>query len=240
MIIPIPAIDLIDGKCVRLTQGDYSSQKVYNEDPLELAKAFENLGFRRLHVVDLDGAKSKHVVNHLTLDRLAHHTNLIIDFGGGIKTENDLQTAFDYGAAMVTIGSLAVTDAPTLLAWTKKYGAERFIIGADARDEKISINGWKEDSNLDLMDFIQDYKEKGLHHILCTDISCDGTLQGPSIGLYEKILTRFPECRLIASGGVSSLDDIDRLNASGVPAVVFGKAIYEGRINLKELSNKYL
>lgn len=240
MILPIPAIDLIDGKCVRLTKGDYSTEKVYNEDPVEVAKAFEDLGFPRLHLVDLDGARSKHVVNHVVLDRIANHTNLTIDFGGGIKQDEDLRKAFDHGAAMVTLGSIAATSKETVLDWAAQYGAERFIIGADVQDEKIRINGWQEEVELTLMDFIAGYGEKGLKKVLCTDISHDGTLAGPSTALYQKVMRTFPDCGLIASGGVSGIDDLQTLNEIGVPEVVFGKAIYEGRINLGEVSKQFI
>ncbi len=240
MILPIPAIDLIDGKCVRLTKGDYATEKVYNEDPLEVAKAFEDLGFPRLHLVDLDGARSKHVVNHHVLDRIANHTNLTIDFGGGIKQDEDLRKAFDHGAAMVTLGSIAATSKDRVLAWAAQYGSEHFIIGADVQDEKIRINGWQEEVPLMLMDFIAGYHAEGLKKVLCTDISHDGTLTGPSTALYQKVMQTFPDCGLIASGGVSGIDDLHALDAVGVPEVVFGKAIYEGKIDLKEVSARFI
>ena len=230
----IPAIDIIDGQCVRLTKGDYDQKTVYGS-PLEMAREFEKTGYKRLHVVDLDGAKSKHIVNSAVLSRLAAETSLVIDFGGGIKTDEDIETAFDCGARMVTIGSIAVTEPQRFMGWLQKYGAERIILGADVRNGKISINGWKEDSSEDLLPFLQRYVEAGVRNVLCTEISKDGTLQGPAIELYQRVMTAYPELHLIASGGVSSIDDIRALDAAGIPAVVFGKAIYEGRINLKEL-----
>lgn len=235
MIEIIPAIDMIDGKCVRLSQGDYNLKKVYNENPVEVAKAFEANGIRRLHVVDLDGATSHHVVNYRTLDKIASSTSLIIDFGGGIKSDEDLVIAFDNGAQMVNVGSVAV-KAPSLLEkWLNQYGTERIILGADVKDGLIAINGWKENSNLKLDDFLTDYINRGISKVLCTDISRDGMLEGPATELYKDIMEAHPELHLIASGGVSSIDDIYRLEEAGIPAVVFGKAIYEGRITLKDL-----
>lgn len=236
----IPAIDIIGGRLVRLTKGDYGSEKIYNEHPLEVAKQFEDYGFRRLHLVDLDGAKSRHIVNSSVLEDIATHTRLTIDFGGGIKTEEDLREAFDAGAAMVTVGSLSATDPDTFLSWTDKYGADRFIIGADVDNEEIRINGWKEGNGVRLFPFLERYHSHGLRHVLCTDIAHDGTLQGPAISLYQKIMARFPDCHLIASGGVGSEADIAALENAHIPAVVFGKAIYEGRIDLRLLSRKYL
>ena len=235
MIEIIPAIDIIDGKCVRLTQGDYGKQKTYSDNPLEVAKLFEGYGVRRLHVVDLDGAKSSHVVNLRVLELIASHTNLVIDFGGGIKSENDLTLSFNAGASMLTIGSLAVKNPDLVKGWLKDYGAERFIIGADVKDEKISINGWKEEGEDTLYPFLERYTSEGVVTVLCTDISRDGMLQGPSLTLYENILKRFPELHLIASGGVGGVDDIRKLNEMGVPAVVFGKAFYEGLIRIEQL-----
>ena len=236
MIELIPAIDIIDGKCVRLSQGDYNTQKVYNESPLEVAKEFEANGIRRLHVVDLDGAKSSHIVNYKVLDQLAGHTSLNIDFGGGIKTDEDLAIAFEYGAQMVTLGSVAVKNPDLFKSWLHKYGAERIILGADVKDNRISVNGWKEESQQELLPFLADYTQEGIRKVLCTDISRDGMLQGPSIELYKQIMGQFPDMHLIASGGVSGLDDIIRLDEAGIPAVVFGKALYEGRITLKDLN----
>lgn len=235
MIEIIPAIDIIDGKCVRLTQGDYGKQKTYSDNPLEVAKLFEGYGVRRLHVVDLDGAKSSHVVNLRVLEQIASHTDLVIDFGGGIKSENDLTLSFNAGASMLTIGSLAVKNPDLVKGWLKDYGAERFIIGADVKDEKISINGWKEEGEDTLYPFLERYTSEGVVNVLCTDISRDGMLQGPSLTLYENILKRFPELHLIASGGVGGVDDIRKLNEMGVPAVVFGKAFYEGLIRIEQL-----
>lgn len=235
----IPAIDIIDGKCVRLTQGDYARQRTYRNDPAEVAREFEDHGLTRLHVVDLDGARSQHVVNARSIERIAAQTRLTIDFGGGIKTDEDLALAFNAGAAMVTVGSLAVTSPATLIRWAEKFGAARFIIGADVKNELISINGWKEEDGQKLLPFIADYAARGFSKVLCTDISRDGMLQGPSVSLYRKVLDAQPSLHLIASGGVSSLQDIDALAEAGVPAVVFGKAIYEGRITLKELE-KYV
>jgi phosphoribosylformimino-5-aminoimidazole carboxamide ribotide isomerase len=234
----IPAIDIIDGKCVRLQKGDYATQKVYNENPVEVAKAFEAYGIRRLHVVDLDGAASHHVVNYRVLDMIASRTGLIIDFGGGIKTDEDLIIAFDNGAQMVTLGSVAVKEPERMLRWLQKYGPERIILGADARDGRISTNGWKEDSTLELLPFLKDYTTKGVTQVLCTDIAQDGMLQGPSIELYRKVMAQLPDLHLIASGGVSGIQDIDALQEAGIPAVVIGKAIYEGRITLEELGKR--
>ena len=235
MIELIPAIDIIDGKCVRLSQGDYDTQKVYNESPLEVAKEFEANGIRRLHVVDLDGAKSSHIVNYKVLDQLAGHTSLTIDFGGGIKTDEDLTIAFEYGAQMVTLGSIAVKNPDLFKSWLHKFGAEKIILGADVKDNRISVNGWKEESQQELLPFLDGYTQEGIRKVLCTDISRDGMLQGPSIDLYKQIMAQFPDMHLIASGGVSGLDDIIRLDEAGIPAVVFGKALYEGRITMKDL-----
>ena len=234
MIELIPAIDIIDGKCVRLTKGDYEQKTVYG-DPLEMALNFERIGYRRLHVVDLDGAKSRHIVNVSMLHRLASETKLTIDFGGGIKTDDDIEKAFNSGAAMVTVGSVAVTQPELFHRWLQKYGSERIILGADVRQGRISINGWKEDSSEELLPFLKRYIDMGVKNVLCTEISKDGTLSGPAINLYKEVMADYPSLHLIASGGVSSMDDIVRLNDAGIPAVVFGKAIYEGKINLKEL-----
>lgn len=234
MIELIPAIDIIDGKCVRLTKGDYEQKTVYG-DPLEMALNFERIGYRRLHVVDLDGAKSRHIVNVSMLHRLASETKLTIDFGGGIKTDDDIEIAFNSGAAMVTVGSVAVTQPELFHRWLQKYGSERIILGADVRQGLISINGWKEDSCEELLPFLKRYIDMGVKNVLCTEISKDGTLSGPAINLYKEVMADYPSLHLIASGGVSSMDDIVRLNDAGIPAVVFGKAIYEGKINLNEL-----
>ncbi|MDR0895284.1 MAG: 1-(5-phosphoribosyl)-5-[(5-phosphoribosylamino)methylideneamino]imidazole-4-carboxamide isomerase [Prevotellaceae bacterium] len=236
MIELIPAIDLIDGKCVRLSQGKYDSKKVYGENPVEIAKRFEANGIRRLHVVDLDGAASHHIVNHRALHALATQTSLRIDFGGGVKSDDDLQIAFDSGAQMVTGGSIAVTHPERFLHWLNLYGSERIILGADVKERRIAVHGWKEESACELFPFLTDYINKGVTQVICTDIARDGMLQGASVALYEEILQQHPRLHLIASGGVGSMDDIHRLNEAGVPAVIFGKAVYEGKITLEELS----
>ena len=230
----IPAIDIINGQCVRLTKGDYDQKTVYGK-PLDMAQEFERIGFKRLHVVDLDGAKSRHIVNDAVLKAITTETKLIVDFGGGIKTDEDIEKAFDAGASMVTVGSIAVTKPELFMGWLEKYGPERMILGADVRHGKISINGWKEDSTEDLLPFLQKYIDAGVRNVLCTEISKDGTLAGPAIDLYKGVMDAYPELHLIASGGVSSKADIEALDAAGIPAVVFGKAIYEGRIDLEEL-----
>ena len=230
----IPAIDIINGQCVRLTKGDYDQKTVYGE-PLDMALEFERIGYKRLHVVDLDGAKSKHIVNDAVLKAITTETDLTVDFGGGIKTDEDLEKAFASGAAMVTVGSIAVTNPDLFMGWLEKYGADRMILGADVRHGKISINGWKEESDEDLLPFLKKYVEAGVRYVLCTEISKDGTLAGPAIDLYRRVMDAYPDLHLIASGGVSSKEDIIALDAAGIPAVVFGKAIYEGKINLKEL-----
>lgn len=235
MIELIPAIDLIDGKCVRLTKGDYNQETVYNENPVLQAKEFERLGFSRLHIVDLDGAKSKHIVNDNVLRAITESTNLIVDFGGGIKSEEDIEKAFNAGAHMVTIGSVAVTHPEMFLSWLKKYGTERIILGADVRNGKVSINGWKEDSAEELLPFLEKYVQAGVSNVLCTEISKDGTLQGPATDLYTQVIAQYPTLHLIASGGVSCNEDIKQLDKNGIPAVVFGKAYYEGRIDISKL-----
>lgn len=237
MIELIPAIDLIDGKCVRLTKGEYDSKKIYNEDPVAQAMEFERLGFKRLHVVDLDGAKSKHIVNDAVLRGITANTGLTVDFGGGIKTEEDIEKAFAAGALMVTLGSIAVTNPALCEKWLKTYGAEKIILGADVRNGMISINGWKEDSAEELIPFLKRYVDMGVRNVLCTEISKDGTLAGPATELYRRIMTEYPSLHLIASGGVSCNKDIVNLEAAGIPAVVFGKAYYEGRIRINELTN---
>ena len=236
MIELIPAIDIIDGKCVRLTKGDYATTKVYNEDPLEVALEIESYGLQRLHVVDLDGAKSKHVVNYRVLERIASRTSLKIDFGGGIKSDEDLVIAFENGAQMVTVGSVASQKPELFLKWMEQYGGERMILGADTRDGLISVNGWQEESTQELLPYLDEYIKHGVKNVLCTDIHKDGMLQGPSVALYQEIMAAYPTLHLIASGGVSSLEDIRQLNEAGIPAVVFGKALYEGRFTLKQLS----
>ena len=235
MIELIPAIDIIDGKCVRLTKGDYDQKTIYNEDPVSQAIEFQRLGFRRLHIVDLDGAKSKHIVNDAVLKAITQATDLTVDFGGGIKSEADIEKAFVAGAHMVTIGSVAVTEPETFLGWLSKYGADRIILGADVRNGMVSINGWKEDSSEALLPFIEKYINAGVRNVLCTEISKDGTLAGPAIELYRKVMNQYPHLHLIASGGVSCNADICQLENNGIPAVVFGKAYYEGKIDIKEL-----
>ena len=235
MIELIPAIDLIDGKCVRLTKGDYNLKTIYNEDPVNQALEFQRLGFRRLHIVDLDGAKSKHIVNDGVLKAITLATDLIVDFGGGIKSEDDIEKAFKAGAHMVTIGSVAVTEPDMFMNWLGKYGAEKIILGADVRNGMVSINGWKEDSSEELLPFLEKYISAGVCNVLCTEISKDGTLSGPATDLYRKVMAQYPHLHLIASGGVSCNADIHRLHENGIPAVVFGKAYYEGKIDIKEL-----
>lgn len=236
MIELIPAIDIIGGKCVRLSQGDYESRKVYNENPLEVARMLEAGGIRRLHLVDLDGAASAHIVNYRVLEKIATATSLVVDFGGGVKSDEDLRIAFESGAQMVTGGSIAVRNPELFIRWIEKYGPERIILGADVKDRRIAVGGWKEESAVELFSFLDNYRRQGVSKVICTDISRDGMLQGPSLGLYKELLEHAPDLYLIASGGVSSVDDIYRLEENGVPAVVFGKALYEGRITLDDLS----
>lgn len=231
----IPAIDIIGGKCVRLSQGDYTQKTVYNEDPLEVAQMFEAAGLKRLHLVDLDGAKAQHIVNQKVLERIASQTKLIIDFGGGLKTDEDMKTAFDSGAAMVTGGSIAVKSPEIFISWIEKYGSERIILGADAKDEKIAVSGWQEDTGADIYSFIKNWHSNGIRKIISTDISRDGMLAGPSTALYKNILQSVPGIYLIASGGVSSMTDILDLQEAEIPAVITGKAIYEGRITMKDI-----
>lgn len=231
----IPAIDIIDGKCVRLTEGDYSQKTVYNDNPLEVAKSFEDAGITRLHLVDLDGAKAGKVTNWKVLESIAKNTQLVIDFGGGIKQESDLKIVFDSGAAFATIGSMAVKDPDLFEAWLKEYGENRFLLGADVKGENIAIGGWLETTNENIIEFIQKYISKGVTQLFCTDISKDGKLEGPSIELYKKIIQHFPELYFIASGGVSSMQDINELRIIGCSGVIVGKAIYEGRIKISEL-----
>lgn len=239
MIHIIPAIDIIDGKCVRLRQGDYDQKTVYHDDPVEVAEEFERYGIHRLHLVDLDGARSKHVVNTPTLRMLNRHTSLKIDFGGGIKTDGDISLAFANGAMQVTIGSIAAQQPELFMQWLKKYGSDKIILGADVRNGKISINGWKEDSKEDLIPFLERYIAAGVTRVLCTDISRDGMMEGPAIELYKQILTAFPNLKLIASGGVRNMNDVAELEKAGLHSVVIGKAIYEGTITLKEI-NEYI
>ena len=236
MIEIIPAIDLIDGKCVRLTCGDYEQKKIYNEDPLEVAKMFAGAGITRLHLVDLDGAKAQHIVNHQVLERICSFTNLIVDFGGGLKSDEDLQIAFECGASMITGGSIAVKNPDIFNNWINSFGSEKIILGADVMDEKVAVTGWTETTDRELIPFLKNYIDKGITKIICTDISKDGMLEGPAFDLYEKILGEFPQIYLIASGGVSSMADIEKLYNANVPAVILGKAIYEGKVKLNELS----
>lgn len=231
----IPAIDIIDGKCVRLTKGDYGQKKVYNDDPVAQAKEFEKLGMKRLHVVDLDGAKAKHVVNVDVLRGITAATGLKVDFGGGIKSDDDIEKAFAAGASLVTIGSIAVSQPDTFMKWLDRYGADKVILGADVRNGLVSINGWKEDTSEKLLPFLARYVKAGVKNVLCTEISRDGTLSGPSTDLYREVMEAFPGIHLIASGGVGRNEDIIELDEAGIPAVVFGKAWYEGKINLEEL-----
>ncbi|MCM1518282.1 MAG: 1-(5-phosphoribosyl)-5-[(5-phosphoribosylamino)methylideneamino] imidazole-4-carboxamide isomerase [Pseudoflavonifractor sp.] len=235
MIDIIPAIDVIDGRCVRLTKGDYSLKTIYADDPLDAAKRFEDSGCHRLHLVDLDGAKSSHIVNYRTLERIATYTGLVIDFGGGLKSDDDLRIAFESGAAMVTGGSIAVKDPGTMWHWIDRYGADLIILGADTRDGKISTSGWSHDSDLDIVPFISDYVSRGIRWVISTDINVDGTLGGPSVQLYRRIMDAVPSVNVIASGGVGDMDDILALDDAGLPAVIVGKAIYEGRIGIDEI-----
>ena len=233
----IPAIDIIEGKCVRLTEGDYAQKKIYNENPLEVAKAFEGIGLMRLHLVDLDGAKAGEVVNWKVLEKIANNTKLKIDFGGGIKTEATLKTVLDTGASYATIGSLAVKNELLFQEWIARFGAKVFMLGADVLEEKIAIGGWMEKTEISVFDFMKSYIDKGVKQIFCTDIKKDGKLEGPSIELYQKIIEQFPALHLIASGGVSSLDDLIELEEIGCSAAIVGKAIYENKITISELAN---
>ena len=233
----IPAIDIIEGKCVRLTEGDYAQKKIYNEDPLEVAKAFEGIGLMRLHLVDLDGAKAGQVVNWKVLEKIANNTELKIDFGGGIKTEATLKTVLDTGATYATIGSLAVRNELLFQEWIARFGAKVFMLGADVLEEKIAIGGWLEKTEISVFDFMKSYIDKGVKQIFCTDIKKDGKLEGPSIELYQKIIEQFPNLHLIASGGVSSLDDLIELEEIGCSAAIVGKAIYENKITISELAS---
>jgi phosphoribosylformimino-5-aminoimidazole carboxamide ribotide isomerase len=232
----IPAIDIIEGKCVRLTQGDYEQKKIYNEHPLEVAKQFEGAGLKRLHLVDLDGAKAGAVKNWKVLETLASKTSLIIDFGGGIKKEDDVKIIFNSGAALATIGSVAVKNEEEFVKWLLKFGSDKFLLGADVKDEKIAVSGWLETTDILIYDFIQKYIEHGVPQIFCTDVSKDGKLEGPSIDLYKNIISKFPDLHFIASGGVSSIKDLEDLKEIGCKGVIVGKAIYEGKISLRELS----
>jgi len=239
----IPAIDIINGKCVRLSKGDYATEKVYNEHPLEVAKMFENHGIKHLHLVDLDGAKASHIVNYKVLETIASKTNLAIDFGGGLKSDEDLKIAFESGANQITGGSIAVKQPDIFKSWLQKYGADKIILGADANNEKVAVGGWLEESDKELIPFIQSYVKEGISYVICTDISKDGMLQGPSFDLYQKILTQakslisneVEQIKLIASGGISTYDELPRLAAMGCEGTIIGKAIYEHKISMKQL-----
>lgn len=231
----IPAIDIIDGKCVRLTQGDYAQKKIYNENPVDVAKSFEDAGLQYLHVVDLDGAKAGKVVNWKVVEALTAQTNLEIDFGGGIKTDEDIQRLFDAGVEQVNLGSIAVKDPEKTKGWIKTYGKKKIILSADVKNERISINGWQQNSDLTITSFIREYLRNGIEFVTCTDIAVDGMLTGPNVELYKTLLLTFPQLNLVASGGVSSFDDLIELRRIGVDGVIVGKAIYEGKIQLKEL-----
>ena len=230
----IPAIDIIDGKCVRLSKGDYETKKIYNENPVEVAKEFEDFGIQYLHLVDLDGAKAKKIINQKVIENIAKNTNLIIDFGGGIRSEEDLQKAFDSGSKKVTLGSIAVVNPELCLAWLEKFGAEKLILGADCLDRKIKTSGWLENSETDVVDFIKEYQKKGFKEVVCTDISKDGMLQGPSTELYQEIIEN-STIELIASGGISNIEDVQKMKEIGCAGTIIGKAIYEGRISLEDL-----
>ena len=231
----IPAIDIIDGKCVRLTQGDYAQKKVYNEDPLEVAKQFADAGVTRLHLVDLDGAKAKHIVNYKVLERIATRTDLHIDFGGGLKQDEDLRIAFESGAAQITGGTVAVKNPERFLSWLQRFGAERIILGADVKNGKIAVSGWQEESQEELLPFLERYLAEGVRYVICTDVSKDGLLQGSALELYGEIRNRFPDLQLVASGGVTGMEEIERLREIGCFGAIIGKAIYEGHLSLKEL-----
>lgn len=235
MIEIVPAIDIIEGKCVRLSQGDYAQKKVYNENPAEVAKQFEDCGCKRLHLVDLDGAKNKHIVNYKVLEQIASHTTLTIDFGGGIKSEEDIRIAFSSGAKMITGGSIAVSNPVLFTGWLQTYGNDSIILGADTVNGKIATNGWLKESEHDVISFIRDYQSKGAKKVISTDIKSDGMLKGPSIELYQEILSECKDVYLIASGGVSGMIDIERLSELGLPEVIVGKAIYENRITVKQI-----
>lgn len=235
----IPAIDIIEGKCVRLSKGDYDTKKIYNENPLEVAKSFEAHGIKHLHLVDLDGAKSKHIVNYKILEEIASKTKLHIDFGGGLKSDEDLKIAFNSGAKQITGGSIAVKDPETFHSWIEKYGSDKIILGADAKDRKIAVSGWLEKSNEEIIPFIQNFENQGIKYVICTDISKDGMLEGPSFDLYEEILSETKDINLIASGGISEFDELPKLKELGCEGVIIGKAIYENRISLKQLE-KYI
>jgi phosphoribosylformimino-5-aminoimidazole carboxamide ribotide isomerase len=231
----IPAIDIIEGKCVRLTKGDYNTKKVYNEDPIEVAKSFEDAGIQYLHLVDLDGAKSQHIVNYKVLENIASKTNLKIDFGGGLKSNKDLEIAFNSGARQITGGSIAVKNPKLFNEWINQFGKDKIILGADCKDQKIAVSGWQEESDLDVIPFIEKFHQLGLESVICTDISKDGMLEGPSFNLYQNILEKLPNIKLIASGGISDIDEFQKLVELGCEGVIVGKAIYENKISLKQI-----
>ena len=233
----IPAIDIIDGKCVRLTQGDYAQKKIYSDSPTEVAASFEQAGLRYLHLVDLDGAKAGKVTNWKVVESICATTNLTVDFGGGIKTEEEVMRLFESGVQQINLGSIAVRNPALVSNWIRKFGPEKIILSADVKEEMIAIGGWLEESRISVFDFIADYLEKGIRYVTCTDISTDGMLQGPNVTLYKRLLKRFPDIKLIASGGVSKMQDVEELKAINVDGVILGKAIYEGRIDLGELGN---
>ena len=236
----IPAIDIIDGKCVRLSKGDYSTKIIYNENPLEVAKSFENHGIEYLHLVDLDGAKSSAIVNYKIIEQIASKTNLKIDFGGGLKSDLDVKIAFESGATQITGGSIAIKNSELFEEWITFYGSEKVILGADALNEKVVVSGWLENSNVDLIPFIKGYQNKGIQYVICTDISKDGMLEGPSFELYSRILAEIPTIKLIASGGISTFEELPKLAEMGCEGTIVGKAIYEGRITLKQIENYIL
>jgi len=237
MITIIPAVDIMGGKCVRLEQGDYHLKKVYEENPLDAAKRFEDQGVKRLHVVDLDGAKAKHIVNYNTLERITSKTQLVVDFGGGIKSDDDIHIAFDCGAAMAVIGSIAVTDRDLFQTWLFAYGPERIILGADVKNGNIAVSGWTDITEIGLFDFLKFYKAMGINQVLCTDIAKDGMMKGSSVELYKQMVKDFPAMQIIASGGISSVEEIHRLNETGVAGAIIGKALYEGKIKLDDLTD---
>ena len=236
----IPAIDIIDGKCVRLSKGDYNTKKIYNENPLEIAKQFEDHGIEHLHLVDLDGAKASHIVNHKVLETIATKTNLKIDFGGGLKTDEDLRIAFESGAGQITGGSIAVKNPDVFRSWLSKFGADKIILGADANNEKIAISGWQEESEEELIPFVKNYIAQGVSYVICTDIAKDGMLQGPSFDLYKKMLAELDGVKLIASGGISKFEELPKLAELGCEGTIIGKAIYENKISLKQLEDYIL
>ncbi len=235
----IPAVDIIDGKCVRLTQGDYAQKKVYNEDPLEVARQFEGAGIQRLHLVDLDGAKASRIINHKVLEKIASRTSLHIDFGGGLKSDEDVRIAFESGARQITGGTIAVKDPALFMGWLERYGSDKIILGADAKDRKIAISGWQEESDLDLLSFLTNYTQKGIQYAICTDIAKDGLLQGSSVDLYREILDELTKLKLIASGGVTTMEELTELDEIGCYGAIVGKALYEGRLEIGELVKEF-